>query len=456
MVVQDKFFRTSMVSSVFALLLGVSPIAIAQDGSASPQASEDVCQIVYEGIVPMRTPNFDQAAVWKRTFGVLGVDIPRALMKVADEGVIFVGEGQPFLKDEGLQPVEIEMGRISKDGKILTQAYVPVDGLVSVIDGVLQKTRVVTLAHLNRNKKDFIGLFYLDGKGDKREEQLVSDPDRHLKPVSFVPLSNGVKIVLAEMQDIKTTQKDLTSTGVVWIEANGKVRTIKEYLPGIQTNPSSVSKGSDGSLIVTGRVTAEKGNEAGWLLKIGTDGNLIFQRAFSRGLDATLRQGRVLKDGSVIAIGDAIPAGEGDKAAWVIKTDALGNPVWQKFLTGKYGYTAVDMLVMDDGRIQTLWAAAPTSFGGRRFARLVTLSPEGTLLSDESFMEGSNTIPFRLDEDARQRFVLGIAETGFAEEQKSGRDQYITYDNWIMAMPKLPDYHNPCAASKPKLLDDLP
>ncbi|MCB1557393.1 MAG: hypothetical protein KDJ50_00545 [Alphaproteobacteria bacterium] len=460
MIVQGKVFRMKLLGSVFALTLGFLAIpSFAQEQNVTGLDTEDMCQVVYEGIVPMRTPNFDQVAMWKRTLGVQGIDLLRSVMRVADGGVIFVGEGQPYYDDhekKGLGDIEIEMGRLSKDGKILTQSYVSVEGLTSVVDGVLQKTRIVVLSHLRRKDQDFIGLFYLDGKGEKREEQLVSDKDRDLIPVSFVPLSSGGKIVLSRMHDRQSVQKDLSSTGVVWIEENGKIRTIKEYLPGIKTIPSRIRKGADGALIITGRVLNEKGSDAGWLLKIGTDGSMDFQQQFSRGLNATLRDGISASDGAVVAIGDAIPAGEGDKAGWVVKTDSTGKIIWQKFLTGKYSYTAVDMVLLEDGRIMTLWAASPTSFGGRRFARLVTFSPEGTILFDESYLEGTNSVPFRLIADAKQRVIAGVSETGFAEEQKSGRDEFISYDNWVMALPELPSYHNPCAASKPKILDVLP
>lgn len=207
---------------------------------------------------------------------------------------------------------------------------------------------------------------------------------------------------------------------------------------------------------MTGRVETEKGNQAGWLISLDASGALRFQRPYARGADATLRQAVALQDGSILAIGEALPAGQGDKAAWVIKVTANGDPVWQKFLTGKYAYTGVDVVSLPDGRIMTLWAAAPTAFGGRRFARLVTFSPEGQILSDESFLDGSNAIPFRILPMKDRRMTLGMSETGFATEQLQDELQYVTYNSWIMALQPLKAFDNPCLPAGDRKLDDLP
>ena len=68
------------------------------------------------------------------------------------------------------------------------------------------------------------------------------------------------------------------------MDADGTVRTVKDYLPGIKnTIPSSLKKASGGELIISGRVTTEKGNEAGWIFKVMTDGNLVFNVLYTQG-----------------------------------------------------------------------------------------------------------------------------------------------------------------------------
>ncbi|HNQ91713.1 MAG TPA: hypothetical protein PKI93_02160 [Alphaproteobacteria bacterium] len=409
------------------------------------------CTPVYEEIVPLRVPNFDQAAMWKKTVGVQGIDRPRALMRVADGGTIAVGESLSYDEKEGLKPARLQMIRQDKTGKVTVEAYNDVKNLDHVVDAVLKKTAVVVLSSLSGG--DMV-LTSLNGAGAKKDEKVLHDPKRNLMPMNFVALKAGGFIILA--QGTGRNSKGEPYTALLWVDENGKITHVKEYMPGVKSLPWSVRKTDDGALLVAGRVETENGNDAGWLIKAGTDGELIFQRPYQRGADATLRYAAATKDGGVIAIGDAIPAGEGDKAAWVLKTDASGNVVWQKYLTGKYSYAAVDLDVMEDGRIETVWAASPTSFGGRKFARAVTLTNEGYLLGDESFLEGSNAIPFRVIQTGDKRVMLGMAETGFSQEKREDELQYVTYDTWIMGMPELPAFKNPCASAGEKKLDDLP
>lgn len=444
--------RKELLSGVAVVLIG--GVALIWPHDAAQAQSNPDCEVVYEAIVPMRTPDFDQAALWKKTLGIQGIDRPRALMRVADGGVIAVGESLPYSEKEGLGSAGLQMIRLAADGKVTVDTQLAVGDLMRVADAVLQKTRVVVLASLQKDGGGQMALVYLDGKGEKKDVKILDDPDRFLTPERFVPLSSGGFVVLAKA-GLKR-KKMLPYTVLVWVDPDGSVRTVKEYLPGVQTWPSSISKTSDGKLIVAGRVMTEKNQQAGWLFQVGTDGTLDFQRPYTRGADATLRYATGLKHGGVLAVGDAIPSGEGDKAAWVLKTDEQGNPVWQKFLTGKYSYAAVDALELKDGRIMTLWAASPTLFGGRKFARLVTFSPTGQILSDESFLEGLNSIPFRLIENEDMRVLLGMAETGFAQDQRPDELQFVTYDSWIMAMPDLPEWKNNCADAPERILDDLP
>lgn len=409
------------------------------------------CTPIYEEIVPLRVPNFDQAAMWKKTAGVQGVDRPRALMRVADGGTIAVGESLSYDEKEGLKLARLQMIRQDKTGKITVETYTDVKNLDHVADAVLKKTAVVILSALSGGD---MALIYLNGAGAKKDEKILHDPQRELLPKNFVALKAGGFIVLAEAMERRG--KGVPYTALVWVDEAGKITHVKEYLPGVKTLPWSVRKGGDGSLLVAGRVETENGNDAGWLLNVMTDGELVFQRPYQRGADATLRYAQKTVDGGVVAIGDAIPAGEGDKAAWVVKTDATGNVVWQKYLTGKYSYAAVDLEVIEDGRIQTVWAASPTTYGGRKFARIVTITNEGSLLGDESFLEGSNAIPFRLLTEKDRRVMLGMAETGFSQEKRDDELQYVTYDAWIMGLPSFPEFDNPCASAPARKLDDLP
>lgn len=424
------------------------------DDLAAALAPKISCTPVYEEIVPLRIPNFDQAALWKRTVGIQGIDRPRALMRVADDSVIAVGESLSYSDKAGLGVPRLQMVRIGKDGRVLVQTYSDIPNLVSVADALLKKTAVVVLSHLDDKGHGAAVLTSLNGAGVRKGEVTIRDPKISIDPKSLVALSTGDYLVLAQTK--ASGPAALPTTSLLWVAPDGTIRHMKDYLPGVSTLPETLRRGEDGSFLISGRLQNEQNQDAAWLMKVRSDGEMVFQRPYARGRNSTLRLASGLADGSVIAAGESIPSGEGDKAAWIVRMDLSGNPVWQKYLTGKYSYAVSDLVTQADGRITVLLAATPTQYGGRRFARVVTLSPEGSLLSDEAFLEGSNAIPFRILVEADRRVVLGMAETGFATEQHKDDLQYVTYDSWFMGVDPLPVFANPCSAAPDKMLDDLP
>jgi len=208
--------------------------------------------------------------------------------------------------------------------------------------------------------------------------------------------------------------------------------------------------------VMTGRSTTEDGRDAGWVLRLSSKGEIIYQRPYARGGDSVIRRAVSLGDGTMIVVGDALPSVEGNKAAWMMRLDKEGSPIWQKYLTGKYGYSGIDIISLGDGRFNVLVAGKPTTEGGRQYSRVVTISTAGVVIGDESFIEGANAIPVRLIDQMGKRVLLGLAETGFSKEGVADELKYIAYDSWLLGLAPLPEYNNTCAGSPTRTLDDLP
>jgi len=113
-------------------------------------------------------------------------------------------------------------------------------------------------------------------------------------------------------------------------------------------------------------------------------------------------------------------------------------------------------VALNDGRLNVLASGKPTDAGGRNYARVVTLSMDGVVIGDESFIEGSNAIPVRLIEQNNHRYLLGLAETGFSKADAPDDLKYIAYDSWILGLSALPEFNNTCAGGPARTLDDLP
>lgn len=415
----------------------------------------DPCKVITEEIIPLRVPDFDQAAMWKKTSGVKGIERPRALLPIIDGGQIAIGTSIPYDDKTGLSAPQIQMVRTDKVGKIKIEKYLPVKNLKKTVDAVLLKDRIVVLSHIGADKDDAIGLNFLNGIGVEKSSVIISDSKLKLIPKSIMSVVGGAQMIIAAEAISRRNPND--SYGVlIWVDKDGKKLTQKEYLPGVMNKPEYVGRLANGEIVMTGRVQTENGNVAGWVLRLSQKGEIIYQRPYARGADSVIRRAVQTSNGGMIVVGDALPAGAGDKAAWVMKVDAEGEPIWQKYLTGKYSFGVVDIIRVSEGRINVLLSGKPTNEGGRQFARIATFSSDGVLMGDESFIEGSNAIPVRMVEQGGKRYLLGLAETGFSKADVPDELKYIAYDTWIMGIPELPAYKDICAGGPDRTLDDAP
>jgi|GEM_PF-4333877 len=412
----------------------------------------DPCLVTREEIIPLRLPDFDQAALWKKVSGLDGEDIARALLAVRDGGQIAIGEARILNDQKKIGKPLIRMMRTNRDGKVVAEVWVPVKNLRHVRDAVLVKDRVIILAEKDDNND--MALINLNGAGELKEEYNI--PDRTtLTPVAMTTLRGGETLVVVARAAAPNHPEDYY-TVIMWLDKSGRIISRKEYLPGIPSQPEWVGRLPDDTLLVIGRIKTEDGREAGWIMKLSKSGDIMFQRPYARGMDSTFRSAIQTKDGHIIAVGDAIPSDGQDKAAWVAKIDREGNLVWQKYLTGKYIYGARDVIELSDGRVSVLLAGQVSRDGGRDHARVVTLSPPGLVVADESFVEGTHTLPLRLINQNDKRTILGMTETGFTDNNVEDDQKYAAFDLWVMGLAETPPSAYECKSVKPQELDTLP
>lgn len=435
------------------LILSVAIMSFAY--SAHAVDAPDPCKVIAEEIIPLRVPNFDQAAIWKKTSGVKGSERPRALLPVVDGGQIAIGSSIPYDEKTGLSTPRIQIVRTDKVGKVIVEKWAEVKDLKTVADAVLLKDRVVTLAQMGTENQESIGLVFLNGVGEVRTTEIISDPKLRLIPKSIMTIAGGVQMVIAAEAISRENSKDSYSV-LIWVDKDGKKLTQKEYLPGVKNKPEYIGRLAGNEIVMTGRSTTDDGRDAGWVLRLSAKGEILYQRPYARGGDSVVRRAVSLGDGTMIVVGDALPSVEGNKAAWIMRLDKDGTPVWQKYLTGKYSYSAMDIISLGDGRFNVLVAGKPTTEGGRQYARVVTISIAGVVIGDESFIEGANAIPARIIEQNRQRVLLGLAETGFSKEGVPDELKYIAFDSWLLGLAPLTEYNNTCAGGPARTLDDLP
>src|SRR6185503_12822705 len=91
----------------------------------------------------------------------------------------------------------------------------------------------------------------------------------------------------------------------------------------------------DGSVYVTG-VTADNGNDA-VLLKFDTSGTLLWERTWGGTSSDESLAVATASDGSAYIAGTATSFGPSSSGLFVVKFDAIGNPVWERIFDGAAG-----------------------------------------------------------------------------------------------------------------------
>ncbi|GAA4803959.1 hypothetical protein [Litoribaculum gwangyangense] len=121
----------------------------------------------------------------------------------------------------------------------------------------------------------------------------------------------------------------------------------------------AITSSDDGNYVIVGDtrssdldVSMNKGAADLWIIKISSDGNLIWEKSFGgssfdvgRSIFKTLDNGFVISGSSRSADGD-VEVNRGQNDAWILKIDANANLLWQKTIGGSnidFAYDAVEL-----------------------------------------------------------------------------------------------------------------
>jgi len=121
---------------------------------------------------------------------------------------------------------------------------------------------------------------------------------------------------------------------------------------------SSMEQTKDGGFIFAGHALPGPGqHDAGFLIKTDSKGNIQWQKFYGDSGVNIFKTARQTSDGGFLAVGATTSLGYGltrkdyYSDAWMLKTDASGNMLWQKTFGNIYNDSFVDVVEMPDQSI---------------------------------------------------------------------------------------------------------
>jgi len=182
-----------------------------------------------------------------------------------------------------------------------------------------------------------------------------------------------------------------TDIWVLRIDQNGNVLWQKTY--GGSDNDfnfitNSIQQTSDGGYIVTGRTYSfGAGNSDVWILKLDGSGNVQWQKTYGGSNDDWAYSIQQTSDDGYIVAGGTVSFGAGNGDFWVLKLDSNGNVLWQKTYGGTDRDSALAIQQTSDGGY--IVAGYTNSFGaGKSDVWILKLDSNGNISG--CYAEGSS------------------------------------------------------------------
>ncbi len=385
----NKFFTIS------AVLLG---FVVNSSASHAQQ-----CNVNYEMITKLYHPDIGSYTVWDSLYGQENrAEAFISVVNHGDGGVLAVGEVIPDRSRNS--SMAMVLVSFDKRGRKVWDKYHFIQGLGNVVKMLPFKDGVVVLANRHKiggNKTLWLGFF--DNDGALLSQKTISDDKYNLfaNDISHSVDGKGFAVSVTIVREFgRGKGKVIRKNAVVYLlDGKGNKLSSRSYILGADNEITGLSVSKFGAqkagYIATGYFESPSGKKVGWALRLHGDLSYAWQKEYSRGLSAKIKESASYGDDYILIFADVLPVDGGAMGNWLALINSIdGEVMWQRYYygeTGYHDYSAKGLYVNGDGLITLLMMAdvVPNETNDyMSYAHLLTLSPRGVTLSGDSYYNG--------------------------------------------------------------------
>jgi len=282
---------------------------------------------------------------WENTFGGASHDTAYSVLPTGDGGYITAGGTNSF----GAGSYDVYLVKTDADGSLLWQNTIgeakheyalsmqPTDDGGYIIAG---RTGTYGVSGYD------VFLVKIDNGGNEQWQNTFGGAEDDVA-FSVKPTGDGGYIIAGQTQSFDSGGSNFY---LAKTDADGKLLWQKDLGGADWDLAYSVLPASDGGYIIAGNTYSfDRGIYDFYLVKTDADGNPLWQKTISGAVSGFARSMQPTSDGGYIIAGETSSFGGGNLDAYLIKIDVDGNLLWQKAFGGANNDSAHSVLPTSDG-----------------------------------------------------------------------------------------------------------
>jgi uncharacterized delta-60 repeat protein len=209
----------------------------------------------------------------------------------------------------------------------------------------------------------------------------------------------------------------------IWVmktDANGIEQWNKIFGGNGNDRAYAVQQTSDGGYVIAGWTSSYgAGSADAWLIKTDADGNMLWDKTFGGSAWEDAYSVHQTSDGGYILAGFTYSFSAGGSDVWLIKTDADGNMLWDKTFGGIGLDVAYALQLTSDGGY--ILSGDTNSYGaGSSDFWLIKTDADGNMLWDKTFGGANDDEAYAVQQTSDGGYIL----TGFTYSHGAGSSDF--------------------------------